>query len=71
MEPIDYYKDRKYCTHCEDYVLYLMSVDHSYCAQCGHQVRLFSDADWESFNDSMKMKRKGGRPRKDAGKESA
>ena len=32
---LDYYNDRKYCTQCEDYVPYLMSIEHSYCAQCG------------------------------------
>jgi hypothetical protein len=71
MEPLDYYNDRKYCTACREYVPYLMSTDHSYCAQCGTQVRLFSDADWSAFNESMLAKRKGGRPRKGQDKESA
>ena len=71
MEPIDYYNDRKFCTKCEEYVPYLMSVDHSFCAQCGAPVRLFSDADWTAFNESMQSKRKGGRPRKGQNRESA
>jgi hypothetical protein len=71
MEPLDYYNDRKYCTACQDYVPYLMSTEHSYCAQCGAQVRLFSDADWSAFNESVLAKRKGGRPRKGQDKESA
>jgi len=65
MDHIDYYSDRKYCTHCEKYVPYLMSVDHSFCAECGAEVRLFSERDWQAFNQSMADRRpKGGRPRK-------
>jgi hypothetical protein len=72
MDHLDYYSDRKFCTHCKTYVPYLMSVDHSYCAECGNEVRLFSEADWTAFNQSMQDKRgKGGRPRKDQNKESA
>ena len=66
MEFGDFYDDRKFCTQCNDYVPYLMSMDHSYCVECGGQVRLFSKADWTEFNESMKSARpKGGRPRKD------
>ena len=65
MDQSDFYSDRKYCTHCEDYVPYLMSLDHSYCAHCGENVRLFSDKDWDEFHASLKERRpKGGRPRK-------
>lgn len=72
MEPRDYYSDLKYCDHCDKYVSYLMSVDHSYCAECGQRVRLFSQEDWSSFNDALKnQKGRGGRPRKRRGKESA
>ena len=72
MDPLDYYSDRKFCTQCNAYVAYLMSVDHSYCAECGTEVRLFSKEDWSAFNESMQAKRpKGGRPRKSQNKESA
>jgi predicted RNA-binding Zn-ribbon protein involved in translation (DUF1610 family) len=74
METTDYYSDRKFCTHCNQYVPYLMSVEHSYCANCGKEVRLFSQADWNVFNQTMQERRpKGGRPRKQSrqGKESA
>ena len=65
MEPIDYYNDQKYCPSCEDYVPYLMSVEHSYCTCCGGEVRLFSKTDWENFQNGLSAKRpKGGRPRK-------
>lgn len=69
----DFYSDRKYCDQCDDYVSYLMSVETSYCVQCGAQVHLFSESDWESFNQSLQDRRpKGGRPSKrKKGKESA
>ena len=69
----DFYDDRKFCPVCQDYVSYLQSMEHSYCVQCGQQVRLFSDADWDQFHTSLQERRpKGGRPRKNsAGKESA
>jgi hypothetical protein len=72
MEPIDYYSDRKYCPQCATYVPFLRSVEHSYCATCGSRVRLFSQADWEAFNEALARQRpKGGRPRKERNKESA
>jgi len=65
MENPDYYSDQKYCPDCKAYVPYLMSIEHSYCARCGTQVRLFSKEDWEEFNESLSTKRsRGGRPRK-------
>ena len=65
MEPIDYYNDQKFCPTCDDYVSYLMSVEHSYCTRCGNEVRLFSKDDWENFQNGLSAKRpKGGRPRK-------
>jgi len=69
MDHLDYYSDRKYCICCEKYVPYLMSVDQSFCAECGAEVRLFSERDWEAFNESMAARKpKGGRPRKDKGR---
>jgi hypothetical protein len=67
----DYYSDQKYCSHCQKYVSYLMSLDRSYCIECGERVRLFSGEDWSEFNETItRQKPKGGRPRK-SGKESA
>jgi len=72
MDHLDYYSDRKFCAHCNDYVPYLMSVDQSFCVQCGGEVRLFSEEDWTTFNESIRAQRpKGGRPRKNTKKESA
>ena len=68
MEHADYYSDRKYCSKCDNYVAYLMSVEHSYCVECGSEVRLFSKEDWGEFQRTMAERRpKGGRPRKNAG----
>lgn len=61
----DFYQDRKYCPQCSDYVSYLQSMEHAYCVNCGGQVRLFSEDDWNSFHTALKERRpKGGRPRK-------
>ena len=71
MDHFDYYSDVKYCPNCDAYVRYLMSIEHSFCAECGEKVRLFSKTDWEEFHASLAAKRpKGGRPRKSA-RESA
>ena len=65
MENFDYYSDRKHCPSCNEYVPYLMSIEHSFCTHCGGEVRLFSNEDWQSFNESLTARRpKGGRPRK-------
>jgi len=71
MDNLDYYQDKKWCPTCEDYVTYLMSVEHSFCVECGGEVRLFSKEDWDSFHEALKSKRpKGGRPRKKSGDDS-
>ena len=50
----DFYQDRKYCPQCTDYVSYLQSMEHAYCVNCGGQVRLFSEDDWNSFHTALK-----------------
>jgi hypothetical protein len=75
----DYYSDHKWCPACQEYVAYLMSIEHSYCTRCGTEVRLFSQKDWDSFHEGLQNRKpKGGRPRKraaggdrDLGRESA
>jgi len=71
MDYGDFYSDRKFCPGCNDYVPYLMSLEHSYCVVCGETVKLFSEQDWDSFRDEIKQRPKGGRPRKNRDKESA
>lgn len=56
-DPKDFYSDRKWCPSCDRYVAYLMSVTTSYCVECGGEVRLFSEDDWESFSASMEARR--------------
>ena len=64
-----FYNQTKWCPCCESYVRYLASIEHSFCVECGGEVRLFSKEDWESFNEAMAAKKpKGGRPRKNARK---
>jgi hypothetical protein len=60
--------DRKWCAACEEYVPYLMSLDTSYCAQCGGEARLFSKEDWQAFSDHLKTRRPAvrRRPRRDS-----
>ena len=68
MEPTDFYSDRKYCPDCKEYVHYLMSVERSYCIECGSRVRLFSKGDWEEFNESLSRQRsRGGRRKRNTG----
>lgn len=45
----DFYRDRKYCQSCKEYVPYLSSPARSYCVCCGSQVRLFSEEDRRDF----------------------
>ena len=61
--------DTKFCPCCNDYVRYLASVERSYCVECGGEVRLFSEADWQAFQAKMEYKKpKGGRTKKSAGR---
>ena len=67
MERIDFYNEKKWCESCQEYVRFLMSVDHSYCVQCGSLVRLFSKEDMQRFhefaNAQRPSQRKGRRSR--------
>ncbi|MCA8975408.1 MAG: hypothetical protein KDC98_11855 [Planctomycetes bacterium] len=49
----DYYDEAKYCEHCKGYVRFLMSVNHSYCVDCGGRVRLFNREDAEQFQERV------------------
>ncbi len=53
----DFYSERKWCDQCKGYVRYLMSVDHSYCIDCGHRVRLFSAEDQKRFSETVQKHR--------------
>jgi hypothetical protein len=49
MSHRDFYQEKKWCGTCRGYVRYLMSVNHSYCVECGAQVVLFSEDDSQRF----------------------
>ena len=53
MAKSDYYDETKFCDHCKQRVRFLMSVNHSYCVQCGSRVRLFSREESEHFQRSV------------------
>jgi len=55
--PNDYYSENKWCNRCRAYVRYMMSLEHSYCVQCGGQVTLFSQEDKEKFQKSLERKK--------------
>lgn len=49
----EYYRETKWCAQCQTYVRFLMSVNHSFCVQCGARVRLFSSDDDRGFTDTV------------------
>jgi hypothetical protein len=57
MDQANYYNEMKYCAHCRDYVRYLMSVQQSFCVQCGHEVKLFDERDRQRFFAALEKKK--------------
>lgn len=53
----DFYREQKWCGKCQDYVPYMMSVNHSYCVHCGERVRLFSKEESKNFSDDVQKKK--------------
>lgn len=49
----EFYREQKWCAQCKTYVRFLMSVNHSFCVQCGGRVRLFSSDDDRGFTDTV------------------
>jgi hypothetical protein len=49
----EFYTESKWCDACARYVRFLMSVNHSYCVQCGGRVRLFSRDDRTKFGETV------------------
>lgn len=49
----EFYSEQKWCDHCRTYVRFLMSINHSYCIDCGGRVRLFSRDDSRSFQETV------------------
>ena len=53
----EFESEKKFCPTCDTYVRYLMSVDHSYCIECGGRVRLFSKQDSEQFAENLEKRK--------------
>jgi len=47
---MDFYSEKKWCEKCGRYVHYLMSMQHSYCVECGEIVTIFNKEDAEEFH---------------------
>ena len=53
----DFQSEKKWCEKCGRYQRYLMSVNESFCVECGSKVRLFSKADSEAFGEDLLKRR--------------
>jgi hypothetical protein len=57
MTSHDYYAETKWCDSCKEYVHYMMSVNHSYCVECGGRVRLFNRDDAKRFSAEVERRK--------------
>jgi len=57
MDHQDFYREKKWCGRCNGYVRYLMSVNHSYCVECGTQVKLFNKEDALRFSTTLEKRK--------------
>ncbi len=53
----DFYTETKWCESCRTYVHFVMSVNHSFCVQCGGKVRLFNKNDSQQFEAEVQKRR--------------
>ena len=49
----DFYTEQKWCSECNSYVRFMMSINHSYCVNCGGRVRLFNSNDSATFQETV------------------
>ncbi len=49
----EFYTEQKWCEHCNSYVRFMMSINQSYCVECGGRVRLFNKSDANSFQETV------------------
>ncbi|MHC4515986.1 MAG: hypothetical protein ACYTGW_14895 [Planctomycetota bacterium] len=56
MKP-DFEHEKKWCPKCGAYRHYLMSVNHSFCVECGTQMRLFNKKDQQRFTEELQKRR--------------
>ena len=57
MDYRDFYQETKWCTKCNGYVRYLMSVNQSFCADCGTPVKLFNKEDLARFRVDLELRK--------------
>ncbi len=57
MPSQDFYRELKWCQSCNDYVPYLMSVNHSFCVTCGDKVKLFNKQDAAQFSEEVQKRK--------------
>ena len=57
MSKSDFHTEKKWCEKCNAYKRYLMSVNHSFCLDCGSKVRLFSRKDAAEFGEVLQRRR--------------
>ena len=56
MKP-NFEHEKKWCPKCGAYHHYLMSVNHSFCVECGTQMRLFNKQDQQRFTEELQKRR--------------
>ena len=57
MDYRDFYQEKKWCTTCNDYVRYLMSVNQSFCIHCSTPVKLFNKEDLARFKTDLERRK--------------
>jgi hypothetical protein len=49
-----FYEELKWCKKCGKYVRYLLSLNGSYCVECGAEVCLFNKRDLKDFKRALR-----------------
>jgi len=57
MADTEFYRELKWCDACRKQVRFLMSVNHSFCVQCGGKVRMFSREESLRFAETVQRHR--------------
>ncbi len=53
----DFEQEKKWCPKCETYRRYMVSINHSFCIECGTKMRLFSKPDQARFTEEIQKRR--------------
>jgi len=57
MDYRDFYQEMKWCPKCNGYVRYMMSVNQSFCADCGGPVKIFNKEDLAKFRVDLERRK--------------